>query len=162
MEVVVAHVAVWAGTAGLAGLRLVDSQGAAVVFLAVHRVDGGLSLGVVSHLDESKTLGTPGVTVGDDSRRVNLAELGEELVELGVSDGVAQVANIQILAHCLGDFSCLVLVSRTFQWIALSRGHAEERSLVAQSENVLRGENGGEKTHESACNSSPSGRSSID
>src|SRR5262245_8422466 len=56
-----------------AGLGFVDGEGAAAVFLAVHRRDRGLGLGVAAHLDESEALGASGVAVVDDLRALDRA-----------------------------------------------------------------------------------------
>lgn len=127
------HAAVRTGTAGFAGLRLVDGQSTTVIFLAVHAIDGCLRLGIIGHFHETKALGAAGVAVGDDPGRVNLAELREKFIEFCVGDCVAQVANIQILAHVSYWNSPIWNVVPIIAWIDLSRGQMKERSPMAQS-----------------------------
>jgi hypothetical protein len=87
-----------------AGTRLtrpgfVDRQSAAIVILIVQIPDCLLGLGVGVHLDESESLATPCVTVGDDLGTLNGAELRKELLKIRIIDLVGQVPDVQFLAH---------------------------------------------------------------
>src|SRR5207253_2262928 len=88
-----------AAAALLARTRLVDRQGAAAVGRPVQRVDGGLRLVVVRHLDEPEAPAPPAELVDDDlaarDRPVSLEQL-HEIIAGGV---VWQVADVDVLAH---------------------------------------------------------------
>src|SRR5262245_40146406 len=92
-----AAVAAAAATTAAAFLRtrFVDGQRPAVDLIAVHRLDGGLSLGVAAHLDEAEPLGTAGVAVHDHLRRLHGAVGLEHLLQIAVTDTVGQVAHVQ-------------------------------------------------------------------
>src|SRR5262249_7350606 len=77
----------------------VDGQGAAVVLLAVEGRDRGFRLGVTAHLDEPETLAPPGLPVGDDLGALDRAVLREELFQLRAIDLIAEVTDVQLLAH---------------------------------------------------------------
>src|SRR5262249_32309588 len=68
----------------LLGSGLVDSQGTAIDLLAVEARNGGLGLLIRAHLDEPEPLGTTGVPIHDDLRRLNRAELPEHGLEIAV------------------------------------------------------------------------------
>ena len=49
------------------GARFVDIQGAAVDIAAVQLGDGAVGIRIGAHLDESETLGPPGIAIGYDA-----------------------------------------------------------------------------------------------
>src|SRR5579883_3579 len=78
---------------------LVDGEGAAIHIFAVESGDGGLCLLVVSHLDESETLGATGVAVHDDLSRLHSPVRREQLFQSTVAYAVGQIAHVQLFAH---------------------------------------------------------------
>src|SRR5437667_2059576 len=79
--------------------RFVDHQRAAVEGLAVHAVDGRLSLGVRAHLHEAEALGAAGVAVHHHLRRRHGTELCECLLQIVVAHAVREVADVEFVAH---------------------------------------------------------------
>src|SRR5262245_58417035 len=73
---------------------LVHRQGAPLDDLTVHPGDGRLGFLVGAHFDEPEALRPTGVAVGDDLGRDDRPERGEKLIELGVADPPAQVADV--------------------------------------------------------------------
>ena len=83
-----------ATTALFARSGFIDGEGAATMFLAIKTSDCGLSFLIGRHLDEPKSLAAAGVPVVDDLGRYHLPVRGEQLLELGTGDVVAQVPDV--------------------------------------------------------------------
>jgi len=69
------------------------------VFLTVECGDTGLCLGIAAHLDKSKTLAAAGFPVCDDLSALNSAMCAEQFLQCRAIDILAQISNIQLLAH---------------------------------------------------------------
>ncbi len=94
----------WTATktaAGLAGSGFIDGELTTIVFLAIQGVDGGLCLGIIFHFNKTEALATLGFTVHNDACACDFAECGKKRIKLIIFDRVAQVSNIQILAHLI-------------------------------------------------------------
>src|SRR5262249_54760815 len=78
-----------AAPAALPGPRRVDGQGPTVHLLAVEGGDGGLGLRVAAHFDEAEPLGTAGVPVHEDLRRLHRA------VRLKLSDEKTKITHVR-------------------------------------------------------------------
>ena len=72
--------------AGFTRSCFVDSQNAAIVFLAVQSVDGSLCFCVISHLDKAEALAALGFTIHDDPCARHFAEGGEKRIEFVIFD----------------------------------------------------------------------------
>src|SRR5262249_44367541 len=83
----------------LLGPGLVHRQVTAADLLTAHACDRRLRLGVAAHLDEAEPFGASGVAIHDDLRRLHGAERLEHLLQLAGVHVVAQVADVQLLAH---------------------------------------------------------------
>jgi hypothetical protein len=82
-----------------AGLGFIDGQSATTVFLAVQGCNRGLGFLIGAHFHETKTLAATGVPIGDDLRAVHGPMGREQFLQSGAIDIVAQITNIQLLAH---------------------------------------------------------------
>jgi hypothetical protein len=69
------------------------------VLVPVQGPDRRLGLVIAAHLDESKTLGSPGIPVIDDLGGHHRAMLPEQLLQLRAIHAVAQVPDIKLLTH---------------------------------------------------------------
>src|SRR5262249_25110473 len=83
----------------LAGLGLVDGQGAALELGAVHRVDGRVA--AIAHLDEAEAAGAPRLAVVDDLGAANRAVLAERLNQVVRGGLEGEVPHVDGLAHVL-------------------------------------------------------------
>src|SRR5580765_6462750 len=79
----------------VSGPRFADGQRAASDFLPVHGAHGRVGLRVVGELDESKSLGAPGIAVRDELGRLRLAERSEEIAQLLFGGVVREIAHVQ-------------------------------------------------------------------
>jgi hypothetical protein len=77
----------------------VDHDGAPFERLAVHAVDGGLRLGVRTHLDKAEALGSAGITVHHDLGGRDGAELRKRLMQRFISHGVGEIADVKFVSH---------------------------------------------------------------
>jgi hypothetical protein len=82
-------------------LGFIDGQSATAMFLAVERRDGCLGFIVAAHFDESETLATAGVPIGDDLGALDSPVSGKQLFQRRAIDIVAQISDIQLLAHLI-------------------------------------------------------------
>jgi hypothetical protein len=82
-----------AGT-GFTGLGFIDGQSAAIMFLAIECGNGCIRLRIGSHLNETETLGATGVAIRDDFSTFNGAVRGEQSLQSGAIDIVAQITNV--------------------------------------------------------------------
>src|SRR5262249_41755194 len=92
-----------AAAAGLTGTRLVDGPVPTAGALPVQtrgRLVGGRTVG---HPNEPESLGRVRVAVDDDLRREDLAILTEQLHQVVLGGVVRQVADIELLGHCLSS-----------------------------------------------------------
>jgi hypothetical protein len=105
------------------GLGFVDSEGAAIMFLAVDSRDGCLRFSIGAHFDETEALASAGVAVCDDLSALHGAVRSKELFQSGAIDVVAHISNIQFLAH-----------SSSFIERSLKKGGRETRVLLSRSE----------------------------
>ena len=102
---VAATAAIPAGEAATAALTpllrpgFVDGEAASIEFLLIQRFARRASLSVVVHLDEAETLGPPGFALGDDGRRDDRSVGGKRPLSIAVCYVIAQVADVQFLAH---------------------------------------------------------------
>jgi len=69
------------------------------VILAVKAFDRGIGFIVRSELNESETLASAGLAVGNDFGALNGAELSENLLKFTAIDLIAKVSNVQLAAH---------------------------------------------------------------
>jgi hypothetical protein len=76
----------------------VDGQGATIDFFRVQTVHRGLSLAVVGHFDETKTLAATGVAIHHDLGALDLTEFAEELFQRFVGRVVTEISDVQ--THC--------------------------------------------------------------
>jgi hypothetical protein len=83
----------------LAWTSFVDRQGPALDFLAVQAGYGRPGFLIAAHLDEPKSLAAAGVAVGDDLRAADRTESREQLLQVGATDTVAQISNVQLPSH---------------------------------------------------------------
>ena len=67
--------------------------------LAVQGGDGRLGFLIGTHLHETETLAAAGLAVGDDFRLLDLAMLGEQLLEVRAGHAIAEITDIQPTAH---------------------------------------------------------------
>ncbi len=81
---------------GFLGLGSIHAESATVVIILVESLDGCVQLGLVTERHESKSLGLPGFTVGDDFDPFNRSESGEECGNVSFSSGVGQIAHVDI------------------------------------------------------------------
>src|SRR5207247_8178031 len=81
----------------LAGLGLVDLQGAALDLGAVQGGDGGVA--ALAHLDEAEAARAAGVAVGRHLGAGHRAVVGEPAAEVVRGGGVGEVPHINVLAH---------------------------------------------------------------
>src|SRR5262245_10947659 len=88
-----------ATTSRLAGLGLVDREAPAVELMILQTLDGRLRLGLAAHLHEAEALAPAGGAVLDDLRTLHDSEPGEQLLQVGVTDLIGQVPDIQFPAH---------------------------------------------------------------
>ena len=125
--------------AGAWGTRpgLVDGELPPAEVRLVHFFDGLLAFLFVFHLDEAEAPRTPGLTVGDDRRPVDLPELREQILELRVGGGEGEVAHIDVdhdRPQCCCVPECVISpaepsgycraggVRRCGGWVGFSRG----------------------------------------
>src|SRR5262249_18024900 len=94
-----ASAAATAAGPGLTRPGLVDCQAPAVELLIVQGVDGGLRLGIRAHLDETESLASTRVPVGNDLRALDTAVLREQLLQVGAVHAIREVPDVQFLAH---------------------------------------------------------------
>jgi hypothetical protein len=87
----------WA--AAFFGFGFIDGESASAVFLTVECGDTGLRLGIAAHLDESETLAAAGFPIGNHFSALNSAMRSEQFLQCRAIDIVAQISNIQLLAH---------------------------------------------------------------
>jgi hypothetical protein len=80
-------------------LGFIDGESASAVFLTVESGDTGLRLGITPHLDESETLAAAGFPIGNHFSALNSAMRSEQFLQCRAIDIVAQISNIQLLAH---------------------------------------------------------------
>src|SRR3972149_8153233 len=88
----------------LALLGLVHLECAAFELLAVELLDGLLSLAVRTHLNEAEAARLPGLAIGDDRDRLAGPSLREQILEVLVVDGEAEIADVQFSSHCMNSF----------------------------------------------------------
>jgi hypothetical protein len=77
----------------------VDGQATAIDFFQVESLNGRLSLAIVVHFDEAKSLAAAGVTILDDLSTFHLAVLAKQLFQALAGGVIAQVSNIQTHSH---------------------------------------------------------------
>ena len=77
----------------------VDGQGTSVVLFTAETSDGRLGLLISAHLDKRKTLAAAGVAIFDHLGAPHCAEWSEHRLQVRTADGIAQIANIQLLTH---------------------------------------------------------------
>src|SRR5262245_44237517 len=78
---------------------LVDRQVSAVVLAPIEGFDGGLSLGIGPHLDETKPLRPARLPIHDDLNALHCAKLREQRLEAGLIRVETQVADVELLSH---------------------------------------------------------------
>jgi hypothetical protein len=74
----------------------VHAKSTTVVVVIVESLDGCIQLSLVTEGHESKSLGLPGFTVGDDFDPFNRSKSGEEASNISFSSSVGQVAHVDI------------------------------------------------------------------
>jgi hypothetical protein len=86
------------------GPRFVDHQPASTEFGIVQFLNGGLGLGVRTHLHERKSPRASGHLVGDDVNRFNGSNTAEEVVQFSFPDLERQIAYVQFSTHEFSPF----------------------------------------------------------
>ncbi len=77
----------------------VHGDRAAAQGLAVHAGDRGLGFSIVAHFDETEAFGAAGFAFHHDFGAVDRAEFGKRLLQVFVTHGVRQVADVKFVAH---------------------------------------------------------------
>jgi hypothetical protein len=77
----------------------VNGESATTVLVAVERLNGGFSLGIIGHFDKSEAFASAGVAVIDDLCGNDLSVCREQSLEFRAVNRVAQVPDIQLLTH---------------------------------------------------------------
>jgi hypothetical protein len=81
------------------GLGFVHGEGSAAMFLAVEGRDRCLSFIFTAHFDEPEPLASAGVPISDDLSAFDSSMRSKQLFESRAIDIVAQIPDIQLLAH---------------------------------------------------------------
>jgi hypothetical protein len=79
---------------------LVDGQRAAIMLLAIESGNRSLCFRIATHLNEAESLAATGFTIRNHLGRLNRAMLAEELFQIRAAGVIAQVPDIQLIAHC--------------------------------------------------------------
>ena len=81
-------------TAVLTRLCFVNRQATASVLMIVQGVDSRQGIGIDLHLDEAKPATSARLPVDDHLCASHLAERGEQVFQVGISDGKGKIADI--------------------------------------------------------------------
>jgi len=73
------------------GTGFVDREGVAVDRLALHAIDGSLTLGIAGHFDEGEAAS------GDDADSVHVTERGKSGAQGVIGSAGTQISNVNIL-----------------------------------------------------------------
>jgi hypothetical protein len=82
-----------------ASLRFVDANRPPFQIPAVELLDGGVCGFIRPHLDEAESARSIGGAVDDNLRALNLACLGEDLLQILIAYTPSQISNVQSAAH---------------------------------------------------------------
>jgi len=81
---------------GLFRLGSIHAESTTIVVVIVESLNGCVQLSLITEGHESKSLGLPGFTVGDDFDPFNRSKSGEEASNVSFSSSVGQVAHVDI------------------------------------------------------------------
>lgn len=122
------------GATVFTGTGDIDLENAAVDGLAVEGGDRGLGAFVVRHFDEREAAGTAGVSVGNEGRSANFAELAEEVDELRLGGLIREITDVELAL--LHGMPCLTRSCLTREGTRVPDGVAripdQERSWASQ------------------------------
>jgi hypothetical protein len=94
------------------GARLIHVQRPSLHLFAVHPADGSLSFFFYGHLDESESLGLVAELIFNDGSGRNLPESLKSLSQILFSDGVRQIAYVNV--HCFSPYLTFGLIYQIF------------------------------------------------
>jgi len=81
--------------------RFIYSQRATSNFVTVKARNCFFRRSVVRHLDKSKSLGSPGISVCNDSRRLNSTMLFKHVCQICFRCLIREISNVNLLCHSL-------------------------------------------------------------
>src|SRR3954447_21447860 len=87
-----------AASPGLTRPGLVDCEATAVDFVIVQGIDRRLRLGIRAHLDETESLASTRVPVGNDLGALDAAVLRQQSLQVRAVHAVREVPDVQFLA----------------------------------------------------------------
>jgi len=83
------------------GTRFIDGESPAFKIRAIEFRDRGRRFLVRGHFDETEAFAAPGVSIGDDPRRLHLAGLAKYLPQALIGRSKRKISNVKFVSHAL-------------------------------------------------------------